>query len=602
MKKEIQIAGMIYALLTGGSLDGPLEAEQFSEQAFLKDRPLPLRQIETTAVIDVADFGAKPDTGENMLPALRAAVTAAIDRNKPVTVKFLPGEYRLNADEELTACFTFRNVENIVMDGNGAELIIQNPRMSGFLVENSRRIIIKNFSVDYDPLPYAQAWVTAVDSAARTFEVRLDEGSSEMDLPYFRKALRKWGTLYDRDNPLLAKGDDCWIVLRDWEKNGERQYKISHLRGSPEVGDAYLQVARENGCKTVMLRNAIDVTLENLTTYACPSSPYTGNSCSNIGIFSCKVLVKPGRWIGSNADAVHFQRNAVGPWVENCQFEGVCDDAVNIYAVPNVITAQPSADSLTVKALMPATVTEAAIGATVWVFDPVKGALISEAVVKEIQIGGKENTVILDREIPRLTLKPEEEYGEPLVYFSHNLSSQTVFKNNQIRHPRRFGLVLPTQGVWVEGNLFEDCGASAIIASNHIRVREEIDMFTGGNLVIRNNTIRNGERWCQSELMNQYGSINLSVLRNNHQPAEWRALDNVLVENNTIENWRTCGIRIVNGGTNVTVRGNRISSDASGPLLPGVPHAGILIENSEPVVLENNIVTDSRPVEETIIR
>lgn len=584
-----------------GLMSAVASVKAISAEEILVGRPQPVREIETRKTLKAADFGMMPNSGKNMLPAFRRAVDAAISCRSPVTLQLDPGVYHLDADEVRTHCIELLDAQNIVLDGQGAELIINNPRMGMFLVEKSHRIIIKNFSVDYDPLPYAQGWVTSVDESG-AFDIRLTENSPDMSEPYFEAALRKWGGLYDADNPILVKGTDSWVEFKSWDKIGKREYRINAFRGKAEVGDAYVQVARENACKIVMLRNTTDSTIENITTYACPSSPYTGNSCSNIGVFNCNVLIRPGRWLGANGDAVHFQRNAVGPWVEGCQLDGICDDAVNIYSVRSLIAAQPDARSITVVNRDPASVTEATVGTTAWIFDPVKGALIAEAIVKKVKLDSSGNTVVLDRKIPELELDLPGRFDTPHIYFSNILCNQAVFRNNTVRYARRFGIVVPTQGVVVEDNLFDQCAGSGIKVSNHTRGRPDIDMFTGGRLVLRNNTIRNCEQSNQYETMNQFGAINLSVMRNNHTPAEWRALNHVLVENNTIENWQTCGIRIVSGGKNVVVRGNRLISTAETPLAEGPEHSGILVENSDPVSLENNTVSDPRPVEKILIR
>jgi hypothetical protein len=571
-----------------------------SMETELLDRPLPVRMIETTKTILASDFGAKPDTGENMLPALRQAVAEVSRCKKPVLLKLEPGIYFLDAEEVRTHALNFVDLSDVVLDGNGAEFIVKNPRMGGIMIDRSKRIIIKNISVDYDPLPYAQGWVTAVNSD-KSFDIRLTDNSPEMDQPYFKQALRKWGALYDRDNPILAKtGENNWIEFKSWEKTGERKYRICGIKGAPEVGDAYVQLARENACRAVMMRDSEDITLEKLTVYASPSAPFVGRSCSNVGLFNCKVLIKPGRWIGANADAAHFPNNRIGPWIENCQFDGICDDAVNIYSYRNWVTGQPGPGTLTIKEDgFP--LTEAVLGSTAWVFNPETGARVAEATVKSFERRGNVITVELDQEVPKLNLTPANESNHPMIFFSCYLGEKFVFRNNLVRFARRYGIVVPTQRGIIEGNTFDRCAASAISVSNHQRARKEIDMFTGGNLIIRGNTIENCEQQTQVNVMNTFGAISLSVLRTDHSPAEWRALNNVQIENNIIKNFRTAGIRLLNGGPHVTIRGNTIVSDGSVPLTPGVTHAGILIENSDPVRMENNRITDERNIQEIVV-
>jgi hypothetical protein len=43
------------------------------------------------------------------------------------------------------------------------------------------------------------------------------------------------------------------------------------------------------------------------------------------------------RLLTANADGVHCQQNRSGPVIEDCYFEGMADDAINIYTPPNVL-------------------------------------------------------------------------------------------------------------------------------------------------------------------------------------------------------------------------------------------------------------------------
>ena len=70
------------------------------------------------------------------------------------------------------------------------------------------------------------------------------------------------------------------------------------------------------------------------TNYTSPGLDYGGGDCSEVAILDCKVLLKPGHWHTSNADALHFQRHRIGPWIEGCTFEGMTDDGANLYTPP----------------------------------------------------------------------------------------------------------------------------------------------------------------------------------------------------------------------------------------------------------------------------
>ena len=70
--------------------------------------------------------------------------------------------------------FLNRN-KDIVLDGNGCTLLIH-PSSRAFAVYRSENIIIRNFNIDYSPLPYTQGRVTKIDSKNYYLEFVVDQG------------------------------------------------------------------------------------------------------------------------------------------------------------------------------------------------------------------------------------------------------------------------------------------------------------------------------------------------------------------------------------------------------------------------------------------
>ena len=582
-----------------------LRAGVIKDSDILGKRPMPIRSLKTVNIVKVRDFGAVPDKKINSLEAVGRAVKAAVDSGKPTLITFEPGKYYFHSKIKDAHCIVFNNAANIVLDGRGAEFIIQNPQNGAVLVQDCRNVILKNFSVDYEPLPYCQSIVTKVDKTGASFDVEVEKNSPELD-QYFFKSQRRWGVLMDRKRRYLAKAEaNAWVPVKSWTKLGPRRYRIKTHSGKRledvEVGDPYLQVARQNKCKIIMMRSSENITIENIITYSCPASPYTGSCCSNIGIFKCKTLIRPGRWIASNGDAVHCQRNIWGPWVEGCQFDGICDDAMNIYTVQHHILEQPKANAIRIKNFNPSSISKGTVGATAYIFDVENGILIDKVKVKSTTPGKGMCGITFERDIPELKKLGSGDL-DIKVFFSNIMSSGFVVKNNLVRYSRRFGIAVPTSGGIIENNIFEECAGAGISVSNHQRAAEKPDMFFGCNLIIRNNIIKNGDFDHTYQGHNNYGGINISILCADHRPSAWKGLENILIEGNKIYNWRRCAIRVCSAKDNVVIRNNSFISRTDTPLTPNTPHCGIFIENSDKVTLENNKLVDERKVKPLIMK
>jgi hypothetical protein len=155
----------------------------------------------------------KPDT-----LAIQKALDDAIAGGIPTVIEFDKGVYRLDRSNGRTA-LTIDRAANLILDGKGCEFLILDPTMQLMGMRRSQRVILKNFSVDFDVLPHTQGWVTAVDKEAGTLTVRLDPAYPDLDQPHFRKAEYKWGFIKDRNDPVAFKeGTEFRIYMTGWSR------------------------------------------------------------------------------------------------------------------------------------------------------------------------------------------------------------------------------------------------------------------------------------------------------------------------------------------------------------------------------------------------
>ena len=109
-----------------------------------------------------------------------------------------------------------------------------------------------------------------------------------------------------------------------------------------------MHLARGHG-SAVFAQGCDGIRIENVTVHASPGLAVglVGNR-GEIVVRGLEVRFAPGttRLLTANADGVHCQQNRSGPVIEDCYFEGMADDAINLYAPPNVVARNPLPDPM----------------------------------------------------------------------------------------------------------------------------------------------------------------------------------------------------------------------------------------------------------------
>ena len=136
----------------------------------------------------------------------------------PTEVRFPKGRYYLDADIETDEYAKFTNnalamlnAERVILNGNGSEIIIRTPPTGFLTMAACKDVIVRDFVVDWDPPPFAQEFVRAVDRKAGTFDFEVEPGFVSMDHSLWKRPNRKgydsirWGML--KDPSILIEGN-----------------------------------------------------------------------------------------------------------------------------------------------------------------------------------------------------------------------------------------------------------------------------------------------------------------------------------------------------------------------------------------------------------
>ena len=159
-----------------------------------------------TRVFHVRDFGAVADGRTESGAAIRAAISEAIaagnTSEQPVEIVLEAGTYLVRPERPRTDCFPIRQAANLLVRGAGeaTRIMINDPASAGFSFGLSRNVSVRDLTVDYDPLPFCQGTVRAVDAAGR-LDLEVAPGYPTPDAGNFMQAIEpygKWGMIMDR--------------------------------------------------------------------------------------------------------------------------------------------------------------------------------------------------------------------------------------------------------------------------------------------------------------------------------------------------------------------------------------------------------------------
>ncbi|MHB1309076.1 MAG: right-handed parallel beta-helix repeat-containing protein [Limisphaerales bacterium] len=548
-------------------------------------------------LVHVRDFGAVADGVTESGGAIRAAVQAAMAAGPGAEVVLEAGVYRVKPRVPREVGIPITGATNLVVRGAGkdTQIVITDPAASAFTFGACRQVTLRDLVVDYDPVPFSQGTVRAVETEPGSFDLEIEAGFPTPDGENFAKAIEpygKWGMIIDPATRRIRSGTPDHFMTPRWEHRGGRVWRFfaadeHHRRNlrSMRVGDAYVHLARGHG-SAVFAQGCDGIRIENVTIQASPGLAVglVGN-WGGIVVRGLEVRFAPGskRLLTTNADGVHGQQNRSGPVIEDGYFEGMADDAINFYAPPNVLREVRSPTQWLVS---PGT--RVLAGDRMQVVDPVTGHRRGEvrAVGVKAERGGW--LLTLDRGLEGVKAGPDHRAADTLYNLDACGAGFQIRRNHMNGH-RRYGCLLRAGGGVVEDNLFEDTTGAGVVLTN------EPDWPEGPvpwDIVIRRNRFLRGGT-CLGYADSPHGAaLVVKATRLGHGVAEAESIRDVVIENNEFQD--QAGVALFLGGaTAVTIQKNRFTATAdverrrTGPV--------VLIERSSGVALLGNTVMDPRP-------
>ncbi|MCF7864543.1 MAG: right-handed parallel beta-helix repeat-containing protein [Kiritimatiellales bacterium] len=546
---------------------------------------------EAGKVFRVADYGATGDGVTDDATAIRAAIAAAVQVGSDATVLFEAKRYRVSAEAEGNGkyCFGLDRATGITLQGvaGQTELISSSPRAGMMSFRSCTNVHIKGIVIDYDPVPFIQGGIVAVDVELGSFELQVDEGYPE---PQPELMNHKWGVVIDRQTRRFKPGTPSHLPIRTFTALGGRRWRLeleNHTYAKMmSVGDAFAMRGGAEG-HGVAFWGCNGGSVEDVTMYAAPSLCMAFVQCEgDLAVQRVTVRPRPGttRLLSGNADGIHCQMLRKGLLVEDCHFEGMTDDGMNTYDRVRMVTEIVSPTELRVHQTF-----DMRPGDRIQVMDPTSGFVRGESTVASI--AGK--LIRLDSPIENVRTSTNILTG--ITSMNNHLDADVVFnlstcgagyiiRNNYFGNFRGRGLILRGVNGLIESNVFERTSGPGIVIANEPQWPEGP---MPRDIVIRGNQLRNVGIDAHAQ---SYGAIMVTGLGlKGFAPSP--VINNIRIENNVITDPPAQGI-IIESCNGVVLTDNRIAADASRTF----PSSnGVGISGSSNVVVSGLIMNDTRP-------
>lgn len=482
---------------------------------------------------------------------------------------------------------TATGLDRVTIDGQGAVLVGQD--VAGlFQVSRSQRVTIKWLTIDWDPLPHTSGRVVAVIPAENAFDLepqiplhplpgRIVQAVLAYNPQRHRLADNGWG-LYQTQG---ERDDKPVVALPD----GRLRVFLKKEATLPEVGWSVVVRHQVYGHNAFTFSGCTDVTLENVTILAAPGMGLVAWGCEDVALRRVRIVPGEGGWMSTTADATHFNACRGTVTIEDCEFAGMGDDAVNIHAMYGLVTARLDDRTLAIARARMNAYNDTGKPRVAWGVPPAPGDVIETSSV-DAPLTPTGRLVAVQARNDAATARTIVEFREPLPA---NIGEGTVLSNastapivrirrSRVHGNRARGFLLQSRDVLVEGCRFEDVSAAGV------HICTDADAWWE-SLGARDVTIRDClYRGCNFGEAHRAAALDIFADLGKGRQGPAGVHQRLKIINNVFEDNAGAAIH-VGSADGVEVEGNRIAQ-AKGP--------AVLIVNSRNVAGKGNVGVDPK--------
>lgn len=507
------------------------------------------------------------------------------------------GTYRFDApdpEQAATPFFTLQEATDVVIEGNDATIVFENPLLGGIGFQGGSGITVQNLTFDYDPLPFTQGVIRGVSPDERRVRLEIDAGFPPLDHDMFDAALHVSGSVLRDDNHFLS-------LLREGQKNALLRFSDIIPRSDKEYDLILTEPSTlegvEAGRKLVIgVRNAgmlgatrtDDFRLESVSIRAAPGMALNAEQCNAAEIVDVTVAPPPNsdRAMGVNADGLHLSAAEIGPTIRDCQIARHRDDSIVVNA--GMITIQGLTDPRTV-VLDPHGKIPIQAGDILKSIRPDGTSIGTLPAVASVQYHQEYSAdwVLQWPEAIEFS-EPVADELEPGYLLANQSRSNAGFEitGNTIRETTANGIRLAARDGIVENNEIDGTGWRGIALRCDAGGWDSLARWTS-EVTIRNNRIRNPG--LAGYVRDGPTAIDIRYNPGGDDTSVGRPHRNLQIQENVMEHGAYLGVYL-DAASRVEVSGNTLA-DLNHYPLPDGGGFGIALENVGPVSLRENRVT-----------
>ena len=440
----------------------------------------------TGDIVNVSSFGLKPDSGVNSSLYMKKILDECRRKTNPILV-FPKGGYdfrpegcekRVYFESNTTdnnpknCAIVINNFKNLTIEGSGSEFIFHGP-VQPFTVDNSRNIVIKNLSVDWEVPLTAQAEI--IDVKDKYIDLRISQESPyviEKGKIFFmvEQEKKKWweGVEFDRDTRMVAYRSDDDPLGRGWYNyraeepgNGTVRLFYDFVR-KPQKGNILVMRHSARDHAGIFLFHSKNIKLENLNIYHTAGLGVLSQFTEEMEFKNIRMIPnrKKGRYFGGHDDGFHFSNCRGRIIIDRCDFAGLMDDPINVHGTSVRLIKKISDVKILCRFMHNQSegLLLARPGEKIKFIENRTMQTIGTGVVKFFEkISTKEFRLTFTKSIPE-----DLKEGDGLENLSW--TPDVIIKNSFLGSGRARGILISTPGkVVIENNVFESSGSAILI-------------------------------------------------------------------------------------------------------------------------------------------
>lgn len=306
----------------------------------------------------VRDFGATPNSFTDATVAVQKAIESCRSK-KQCTLVFDRGRYDFWPDKATSSKYYlsntssesevplkmqriglfFKNLKNISVAGSGAQFVFHG-KMIAWVIDSCENIKINDLSVDYERPGMSEMTFKSLTKDSVVAEMHPD---SKFAIVGGKIVL--YGENWKMDNPhaILVKPDSGLVTYSNWNLFLQSDAKLIAPLTIRFKGDFKKLKAKPGDVMTVrdhyrdyvgiFHNRSKNISLDNLHLHYMHGLGILSQFCENLDYDS--VYIEPEkdrqRIMSSSADGMHFSGCKGAISINNCRFNGLHDDPINVH-------------------------------------------------------------------------------------------------------------------------------------------------------------------------------------------------------------------------------------------------------------------------------